>query len=64
MECSLGLDIRESSSLVDLGDARTTGFTLSLKLYHESDLQVVYQQSIAEAPMVDLSMLSTLREAG
>ncbi len=34
----------------DLVDARTDGLKLSLKLYHARELQLDYQQSIAEAP--------------
>ena len=47
---SAGLDSRDSSCFVDLVDARTDGLELSLKLYHGSELQVGYQQSIAETP--------------
>ena len=53
MECNLGLDSRDSSWWVDSIGDRITGLKVSLKLYHESDLQVGYQQSIAEAPMAD-----------
>ena len=35
---------------MDLVDARTDGLKLSLKLYHGSELQLGYQQLIAEAP--------------
>ena len=36
----------------DLVDARTAGLKWSPNPYHESELQVGYQQSVAEAPIV------------
>ena len=56
MECSLGLDSRDSSWLVDILDVGTASVKLSLKLYDESELQVGYQQSITEAPAVELTL--------
>jgi hypothetical protein len=45
-----GLGSRDSSCFVDPGDAELQVSKLSPKLYHESDLQVGCQQSIAEEP--------------
>jgi hypothetical protein len=36
---------------MDLGDARTDGLKLSLKLYHARELQLNYQQLMTEAPL-------------
>jgi hypothetical protein len=42
---------------VELIDGRTDGTELSLKLYHESELQAGYQQSVTEAPGELLGLL-------
>jgi len=35
---------------MDLGDARTDGLKLSLKLYHARELQLNYEQLMTQAP--------------
>jgi hypothetical protein len=35
---------------MDLGDARTDGLKLSLKLYHARELQLNYEQLMRQAP--------------
>jgi integrase len=52
---ALAVGTAETLHRRDLVDARTNGFKLSLKLYHQSELRLGYQQSIAEAPRLELA---------
>jgi hypothetical protein len=45
---------------VDLIEGRSDGLELSLKLYHAGELQLGYQQLMAEAPGVEISEVGGL----
>jgi hypothetical protein len=45
--------------MVDLGDARTDGVKLGLKLYHAREFQLDSQQLAAEAPFLAVLLLGS-----